>query len=146
MLGGGFLFASDAVGMRLDGMKFNAQTGEQNGSYLADAVPAINNQEGYFFVGGNLRATNLSSNAVDWTFTGDGHLVTSPIIVNQYVIVGSSTGNVYALDGTNVNIVWQSNVGAAIPSAPGAGSPISLSGLSAGDGMLIIPAGSTVTA
>lgn len=32
--------------MRLDGTKFNAQTGEQNGSYLADAVPAINNQRG----------------------------------------------------------------------------------------------------
>jgi outer membrane protein assembly factor BamB len=40
-----------------------------------------------------------------WTFSGDGHLVTAPVVVNNTVFVGSSSGNVYGLDvGTGAQI------------------------------------------
>ncbi len=78
-------------------------------------------------------------------FSGDGHLVTSPIVVNNYVFVGSSSGAVYAIDATTGQVAWQDNVGAAIPSS-GPVATMPLSGLAAGDGLLIVPAGNTVTA
>jgi outer membrane protein assembly factor BamB len=146
VLGGGLLFTSDAPSMRLDGVEYTASGGEIQGNYLADAVPAIGTTEGYFLQSGAVRATNLSSNTVDWSFSGDGHLVTSPLIMNSYVIVGSSTGNVYVLDSSNGSVIWQGSVAGTIPSAPGADAPIPLSGLTAGDGLLVVPAGTTLTA
>jgi outer membrane protein assembly factor BamB len=126
--------------------KFDAETGAVLGSFSADVLPAIGSQEGYFLSGGALIATDLSTNTVLWTFTGDGQLVTSPIVVDQYVFIGSSAGNLYALDTTTGHIAWQAGLGAAIPNGEGLLSPSFLSGLSAGDGLLVVPAGTRVTA
>lgn len=126
--------------------RFDAETGAVLGSYAADVPPAIGSQEGYFLSGGALTATDLGTNTVLWTFTGDGHLVTSPIVVDQYVFIGSSAGNLYALDAATGQIAWQASLGAAIPNGEGLLSSSSLSGLSAGDGLLVVPAGTTVTA
>jgi outer membrane protein assembly factor BamB len=70
-------------------------------------------------------------------------LTGGPIAVNQYVIIGSSSGNLYALDGTTGTQVWSVNLGAAID-ASGFGLPYS--GLAAGDGLLVVPSGTSVTA
>src|SRR6266542_2484687 len=95
----GVLYAPNGFGS-YDGITFDAETGALLGSYAADYVPAIGPTTGYFLQGGTLRGITLSNHTVQWSFAGDGHLVTSPIGVNDYVIVGSSAGNVYALDGT----------------------------------------------
>lgn len=128
------------------GLQFNAETGAGLGSYTADNPPAIGAQTGYFLQSGTLQAIDLSSNAVIWTFTGDGGLTTSPIIVNNYVFIGSSTGNLYSLDAATGAVVWQQNVGAAIPATgvPDGLNPVT--GLSAGDGLLVVPAGTKVVA
>ena len=141
----GILFAPNGVGT-YNGMQFDAETGANLGTYTADDPPAIGAQTGYFLQGGTLRAINLISNTVQWNFAGDGGLTTSPILVNNYVFIGSSSGNLYALDGASGAIVWQVNLGAAIPSGAGWGAGMPLSGLSAGDGLLIVPAGTSVTA
>ncbi|MGH8272963.1 MAG: PQQ-binding-like beta-propeller repeat protein, partial [Terriglobia bacterium] len=88
----------------------------------------------------------LSNNSIVWGFAGDGSLVTSPIVINQYVIVGASSGNLYALDKATGQQVWSVNVGAEIPPGAGWGAGIPLSGLSAGHGLLIVPAGNSVIA
>jgi outer membrane protein assembly factor BamB len=72
--------------------------------------------------------------------------VTAPIVVNQYVFIGSSSGEIYALDQTSGQVLWQDNVGSAIPTGIGSDAIMSLTGLSAGDGLLIVPAGDMVTA
>jgi outer membrane protein assembly factor BamB len=66
-----------------------------------------------------------------WSFAGDGALVTAPLVVNNYVFIGSSNGNLYALDGTSGAQLWTKNLGAALP---------------AGDGLLIVPAGQVCSA
>jgi len=129
-----------------DGQMFNAETGGVLGSYVADNPPAIGSSLGYFLQSETLRGVTLSSNTVQWSFTGDGKLVTSPILVNQYVFVGSSSGNLYGLDAATGKQLWMMNVGAAIPAGAGWGAQIPYSGLAAGDGLLVVPAGSTVTA
>lgn len=141
----GTLYAPNGFG-DYNGDEFDAETGQLTGSYTADVPPAIANDNGYFLQSGILNAIKLSNNTIIWSFTGDGNLVTSPIVVNQYVIVGSSSGNLYALDAATGQQVWNVNVGATIPSGAGWGKAMPLSGLSAGHGLLIVPAGDSVIA
>ncbi|MDR3580443.1 MAG: PQQ-binding-like beta-propeller repeat protein [Oryzomonas sp.] len=149
LIANGVLYAPDGVGA-YSGVTFNAETGALLGSYVADNPPAIDNQNGYFLQSGTLRGTSLTTNFVLWSFAGDGKLVTSPIVVdsgvNSYVFVGSSLGNLYALNAATGAQLWSVNVGAAIPAGPGWGAGMPISSLAAGDGLLLVPAGNTLTA
>ncbi len=122
---------------------FNAETGASNGNYSADSPPAFTPTMGYFLQSGTLRGITLANNTIQWSFTGDGTLDGAPIVVNQYVIIGSSSGNLYALDGTTGAQVWNVNLGTAIGASVEA---LPYSGLAAGDGLLVVPSGTTVTA
>ncbi|HVW70021.1 MAG TPA: PQQ-binding-like beta-propeller repeat protein, partial [Steroidobacteraceae bacterium] len=126
-----------------DGMIYNAATGTNTGTYNADAPPAFTSGIGYFLQSGTLRAITQSNNTVEWSFAGDGHLAGAPIAVSQYVFISSSSGNVYALDGATGQQVWQVTLPDPIV-VSAAGLPFS--GLSAGDGLLVVPAGQTVSA
>ena len=141
----GVLYAPNGFGS-YNGSTFNAANGLLASNYVADNLPALGTTSGYFLQGGILRGVTLSNNAVQWSFSGDGKLVTSPIMVNQYVFVGSSAGNVYAVDSATGLQVWSMNVGAAIPNGAGWGARMPISGLTAGNGLLLVPAGNTLTA
>jgi outer membrane protein assembly factor BamB len=122
---------------------YNAANGVDIGTYLADSPPAFTTTMGYFLQSGTLRGILLSNNTVQWSFTGDGQLIGAPIVVNQYVFIGSRSGNLYALDGTTGGQVWNINLGAAIGTGV---DSIPFSGLAAGDGLLVVPAGTILTA
>ena len=124
------------------GISVNAITGAQLGTFMADVVPAISATSGFFLKSGTLTAQSLTDNSTLWSFQGDGGLVSSPIMVNQAVIVGSSSGQLYALNATTGAQLWTMNVGGPI----NGGTNIVISGLSAGDGWLVVPAGNTVSA
>lgn len=132
------------------GMTFNAETGANLGNYAADNPPAIGAQTGYFLNGGTLQAITLSSNAITWSFAGDGGLTTSPILVTtpsqSYVFIGSTSGMLYGLDAATGTVLWSVNVGTAFPAGAGWGAGIPLTGLAAGDGLLVVPAGTKVIA
>lgn len=139
VVSGGTLYAPDGSGDGYSGNEFDAESGELIGPYASDNSPAIASGDGYFLRSGTLYGIDLANNDVLWSFAGDGSLVMSPIVVNQYVIISSSSGNLYALDRMTGQEVWQVNVGAAIPAgyAPG---------LSAGHGLLIVPTNDSVVA
>lgn len=124
------------------GIYVNATTGAQLGTFTADVVPAVNSTTGFFLQSGTLNAKSLSDYSTVWSFTGDGGLVTSPIIVDQAVIVGSSSGQLYALDAATGAQLWTANVGGVIPNASGN----VISALAAGDGLLVVPAANTLSA
>jgi outer membrane protein assembly factor BamB len=123
------------------GIYVNATTGAQLGTFTADVVPAVNATMGFFLQSGTLNAKALSDYSTVWSFSGDGGLITSPIIVNDAVIVGSSSGEIYALDAATGTQLWTANAGGAI-SLTG----LVISGLAAGDGLLVVPAGDTLSA
>ena len=125
-----------------NGIYVNATTGAQLGTFTADVVPAVNSTTGFFLQSGTLNARSLSDYSTMWSFRGDGGLVTSPIIVNQAVIVGSSSGQVYALNAATGAQLWTANAGGAIS----AGNGNVISALAAGDGLLVVPAGNTLSA
>jgi outer membrane protein assembly factor BamB len=79
-----------------------------------------------------------------WSFAGDGHLATTPIVVNNYVFIGSTSGNLYAVDATSGQQVWTQNLGAAIPA--NAEYNGTYTSLAAGDGLLLVPNGTKLTA
>jgi outer membrane protein assembly factor BamB len=142
----GVLYAPNGSGGSYNGSTFNAATGLLLGSYVADNPPAIGSQAGYFLQGGTLRGVSLATNSVLWSFAGDGLVVTSPVVVNQYVFVGASSGKLFAVDAASGQQQWVQDLGAPIPAGAGWGARMPISGLSAGDGLLVVPAGNTLTA
>lgn len=130
------------VGNIGNGIYVNATTGAQLGTFTANVVPAVNSTTAFFLQSGTLNAKALSDFSTVWSFSGDGGLVTSPIIVGQAVIVGSSSGQIYALDAAAGTQLWTANAGGTIYS----GNGNVISGLTAGDGLLVVPAGNTLSA
>ena len=69
------------------------------------------------------------------------------LVVNNYVLIGSGQGNVYALDAATGAQVWQANVGSTITGGPSPGAlNLPFYGMGAGDGLLVVPSGTSVTA
>jgi outer membrane protein assembly factor BamB len=114
--------------------------GIQVAGFAAGPAPAFNGSTGYFLNGTTLEARDISSGTLRWSFAGDGTLSTAPIVVNGIVYIGSNSGNLYALsEGTGAN-VWIGTVGAAVtpPDEGNASQP--LTGLGAGEGLVVVPA------
>lgn len=109
---------------------FADETGSSTGA-LSDSLPAaFASNVAYFGGTPNLDAVNLSNDGVQWTFNGDNQLDTAPILVSdptkQYVITGSSLGNLYAVDATSGSSVWAKTVSGKVEQ------------LAAGDGLLLV--------
>jgi hypothetical protein len=66
-----------------NGIYVNATSGVQLGTFTADELPAATATSAFFLRSGTLNAKSLSGYLTQWGFTGDGGLVTAPIIVNQ---------------------------------------------------------------
>jgi outer membrane protein assembly factor BamB len=135
VVGGGEMFAPLAVGgAAYAGNIYNAESGAVLGAFGYSSLPAVTSSNIYTLSGSTLQGLSLSNNQVLWSFAGDGTLVTSPVVVNSYVFVGSSSGNLYAVNAASGAVQQTWSVGAA-PTA-----------ISAGDGLLIVSAGNTVSA
>lgn len=126
-----------------DGTIYNAETGNSQGTFTGSAPPAVTTSMGYFVQGGTLRAITEPGSVVKWSFAGDGTLTGAPIVVNQYVFIGGTSGNLYALDATTGSQLWTQALGAPVDSGV---TGIPYSGLAAGDGLLVVPAGTKVIA
>jgi len=124
------------------GMAFDAETGVLHASYAADWPPAIGASTGYFIQGGTLHAINNATNVIQWSFAGDAALAGAPILVNNYVFVASSSGKLYAVDAASGATLWQTDMGGNVFGS----SSLPTSGLSAGDGLLLVPGSGTLTA
>jgi outer membrane protein assembly factor BamB len=127
------------------GTVFGAETGSLLGNFSASYLPAFTHTNGFFLKNSTLQGIASSNNQILWSFAGDGALVTSPIAVNNYVIVGSSNGNIYALDAATGSQVWTQSLGGTIQ-ANSNGIIAIYTGLAAGAGLLVVPSGNNVTA
>jgi outer membrane protein assembly factor BamB len=138
------------------GEVFDAESGKQVHAFPGLAsytrAPAVSNQYAYFssqtsgLMGtGSLDCRALGTLFLVWSFTGDGNIVSPPLVIDQTVFVGSSSGNVYALDGAAGTLLWTGNAGGKINGFDDyPGQP--LAGFGAGDGYLVVPAANVLTA
>lgn len=140
----GLLYVRDLSMLTPPGQVFDSATGTRVGTFVSAVIPALSTQAGYFMSSGTLQAIDLNSHSPLWSFSGDGQLVTAPIVVNDRVIIGSSAGHVFALDAATGAQTWSGSVPSAM-GGPNEGS-YPLRGLGAGEGYLVVPAGNTVTA
>jgi outer membrane protein assembly factor BamB len=114
---------------------FNASTGAVVGSFAASAPPAIHGNLGYFLDGATVAAINPTTSKLFWEFTGDGSISTAPLVVNDYVVLASSMGNLYLLDGAKGTVAWTTKLSQAPSGEIGAGGK-----------MIFVPLGSTLVA
>ena len=70
---------------------------------------------------------------------GDGTLILPPVVAGGCLYAASSAGNVYAVAPSSGQQVWTDNVGTSVTGGPETGMAI-------GGGLLVVPAGSTLTA
>ena len=147
VVGSGRVYAPISPGGGYGGNVYDSESGAVLSAFNYSVAPAISATHAYVMYNSTLQGITLSNNQVNWSFAGDGTLVTSPIVVNNYVFIGSSSGNLYGLDATTGSLLWTQNLGAAVVSPENGGNALQgYSGLSAGDGVLVVPAGNTVTA
>src|SRR5206468_2016726 len=77
---------------------FDAGTGNFKSQLGSARAPSVTDTAVITLNAGVLSSTRLSDLVQTWTFSGDGNLVTAPVVVNNTVFVGSGSGNVYGLD------------------------------------------------
>lgn len=126
---------------------FDAADGSTLGSFTSAFAPAVTATTAFTLTGdGALNWIDLQSGATKFSFTGDGSLVTPPIVIDQQVVVGSSSGNLYALDTSSAVLQWQVKAPSGILPAGDSQNTIFFTGLAAANGILVVPAGTTLVA
>ena len=147
----GRVYARDFLGNLI----LDASTGAELGAFApagtAALAPATDGSSLFVLAGspGTLTAQSAAGGPARWSFTGDGGLDTAPLAVSspsgEYVLEGSSSGMLYALDAATGTLLWSSDAGAPI-AGPDEQNATQLTGLAAGQGLLVVPAGNTVVA
>lgn len=85
-----------------------------------------------------LQARSLATGVLAWEFEGDGKLNSAPVIVNETVYAGSATGMLFAVDLRTGAPLWSGSIAT--------GASAGAAGMAAGGGLLVVPAGGTITA
>jgi outer membrane protein assembly factor BamB len=144
VLANGDIFSRDSVSGNI---VLSAASGGMQGSFNATPAPAVGSGTAYTVTGGSLTATNSSGlGTTQWTFTGDGKLDTAPLLVGNLVFAGSSGGNVYAINASGGTSAWSTTVASGVPAPDEQNVSQPLTGLGVGEGTLLVPTGSTLTA
>jgi len=132
------------VGTSLD--LFDAATGIFKNQLASDHAPAVTDSAVITLSSAILSSTRLTDLTQTWTFSGDGSLVTAPVVVNNTVFVGSSSGKVYGLDVSTGSQVWMGASPVPINADSENGGPMPPSGPAAGENLLIYVAGTSLVA
>jgi outer membrane protein assembly factor BamB len=132
---------------------FDSQAGTIIGSFNAKNTPAFSGTRGFFLDGphgfgsfGTLRARDVNTNAVLWSFNGDGFLQSAVLVVNNYVYVGSAQGKLYAVNAANGQQVWVTTAGASIPYVDEHNVSQPTTSFAAAEGLLVVPTSTTLVA
>jgi PQQ-like domain len=130
----------------LGNVALDAGTGIPVAEIQALPAPAFHGSTGFFLNVSTLEARDISSGTLKWSFTGDGTLSSAPIVVNGTVYIGSTSGKLYALNESTGTNVWTGTVGAPVnrPDEHNGSEP--LTGLGAGEGLIVAPASNLVVA
>jgi outer membrane protein assembly factor BamB len=120
----------------------DATSGALLGMYSTTYIPAFSGTTMLTTLNGVLSAQPIGGGPAIWTY-GNGPVITAPIVVGPHVVFGTA-GSVVVIslaDGTERSSVSISGI-----RAPDEQNVDQLSGLVAADGMLFVPAGTSVVA
>jgi hypothetical protein len=111
----------------------------------ADPIPAGANGVLYVINKGILSARLPQSPTPLWTFPS-GALTIAPIVVNQIVVVGSSAGEIFALDAKTGNLLSMDEIGTPIGAPAEGRTYVPLTGMAAANDRVFVPAGGALYA
>lgn len=128
-----------------EGFVFESDSGQLIDAFGASAAPAADDGEAYFVFRGALEARSASG-TLRWTFTPSEQLVSAPLLVDGYVYVGSIEGSLYVLRASDGLLLGEHALGGPVahPDEHNVSRP--LTGLGAGEGLLLVPHGTSLTA
>jgi outer membrane protein assembly factor BamB len=138
------LFAVVSTGSGNAYATFNASDGAILGGFVPGARPAVASGTAYFVSGGVLHAVDIATNTPRWTYAADPTLNTAPLVIDNMVAVGSSSGSVYLIDSVTGNPAWSGQAAAGV-NQTFEGAAVPPSGLGAGSGFLLVPGANTLT-
>lgn len=139
----GKLYVTDLFGS--GNQILNAHTGAVVGPFDAAAgQPVVGGEQAYYVTSEGLQAQSIKTGESIWSFAGDGGISLLPIKVNETVFVGSSSGQLWGLEGVTGKEQWSTNVGDPIVANVCCASPSA--GLAEADGFLVVPASSSLVA
>jgi outer membrane protein assembly factor BamB len=124
----------------------NTSDGTQQGTFASVLSPAFDGNVRLETHGSQLfsaplvlTAVDNSSNAVLWSQPGDGHLRSTPVIMDGKVAMGSTTGKVFLFDEQTGQPIWSADTGVNT----GSTAPVYL-GLAVAENMLFVSADNTI--
>lgn len=139
----GVYYSPDVPGFGT-GTAFDAEAGTRLSTLTVGVAPAFDTASGYIVQNSTLTAIDLATQAVRWAFPGDVGFEAAPVVVNGYVFAASRSGRLYALDKATGATVWQATLSGTVPS--NGFMQLDQSGMSAGEGLLLVPGGNTLQA
>jgi outer membrane protein assembly factor BamB len=122
-----------------------AAVGEAKGVNDLTRIAAFGGNRKFELTQGTLYAIDLATNQVVWEFVGDGDLVSVPIMIDQTVFVGSKTGMVFGMDALTGRELWRARAGSVIDWSDEFNGSQPLTGMGAGGGLLVVPAGNVLS-
>jgi outer membrane protein assembly factor BamB len=125
---------------------FGLHSGKVLGSFRADPAPAVVGAVSYSVFLGQLTAHDHTAGRNLWTFPTARPLTTAPIVVDGVVFVGDLGGNLFGVNAASGVQVWHAKLSTGIPRPDEHIVTQPLTGLGAGDGLVVVPAGNVVTA
>jgi outer membrane protein assembly factor BamB len=134
VLHGGRVYVRDNFGK--SPAVLDAATGSGVGIYDSATPPAFDGPNMVGVSGGVVTVTDTSTDDLLWS-TPVEDAVTAPLVANGYVIEGRGDGTVEARGLGDGGLVWSGHVSG--------GDLTGQSGLAEGDGVIAVPAGSTLT-
>jgi outer membrane protein assembly factor BamB len=121
--------------------------GSDLGTFASTYAPAAGAGDLYTASPGTLTAlSDWGLGSSSWSFSGDSHIDTAPLIDGSLLFEGSSSGELYAVNAANGTTAWSTDTGDDIPAPDEINPSQPLTGLGVGEDTLIVPAGSTLLA
>ena len=115
------------------------------GLFSQEPIPSVTADAVFLLEGGTLRRHDRALTQTTWSFAGDGTLTSAPLILDTAIVVAATSGQLYAVDAATGRQIWSARLPSGIDSGNDAGT-LTLVDLAAGEGYLVVPARTTLTA
>lgn len=116
------------------------KTGETIRSFDAVPAPAVDAGRVFSVHHGILDTKKAADGSTLWTFAGADTIISAPIVVNDAVFVGDKAKHLYALRKSDGQLLWETTLETTIK-PPDEQNAFPLTGLTAGEGVILVPAG-----
>ena len=115
----------------------DARKGRVVGRLPCGTIPAFRGSTGFFLCHGRLTGLDLPSLRRRWSFSGDGALVSAPLVAGDAVFVASAKGHLYAIRPADGKLLATADLGAPAAAPDEAGGSLT-TGMNAGEGVLVV--------